>query len=44
MTWLYYFIKHNNYGPNKKWYILLIDGATCYKAPEFIITAKINKI
>ena len=30
MVWLDYFIKYNNYGPNKKWRILLINGVTCY--------------
>jgi hypothetical protein len=30
MVWLDYFIKYNNCGPNKKWYILLINGVTCY--------------
>jgi hypothetical protein len=30
MVWLDYFIKYNNYGPNKEWYILLINGVTCY--------------
>jgi hypothetical protein len=44
MTWLDYFIKYNDYGPNKPWHILLIDGITCYEAPDFIITSKINYI
>jgi hypothetical protein len=44
MTWLHHFIKHNDCGPNKKWHILLIDSATCYKVLEFIITIKMNKI
>jgi hypothetical protein len=30
MVWLDHFIKHNDYGPNKKWHILLINGVTCY--------------
>jgi DDE superfamily endonuclease len=44
LTWLHHFIKHNNCGPEKEWHILLIDGATCHKADEFILTAKMNKI
>jgi hypothetical protein len=44
LTWLHYFIKHNNCGLNKEWHILLIDGATYYEADEFILTAKINRI
>jgi hypothetical protein len=44
LTWLYYFIKHNNCGLDKEWHILLINRATCYKADEFIFLAKINKI
>jgi hypothetical protein len=30
MVWLDYFIKYNNYGPNKEWHILLINEVTCY--------------
>jgi hypothetical protein len=30
MVWLDHFIKYNNCGPNKEWYILLINGVTCY--------------
>jgi hypothetical protein len=44
MIWLEHFIKHNNCGPDKEWHILLIDGATCHEADEFIIKAKANKI
>jgi hypothetical protein len=44
MIWLEHFIKHNNCGPDKEWHILLINGATCYEADEFIIKAKANKI
>ena len=44
MTWLDHFIKHNNCGPDQPWNILLIDGATCHEAPEFIIKAKMNRI
>jgi hypothetical protein len=44
MTWLNHFIKHNDCGPNKPWHILLIDRATCYEAPDFILTAKMNHI
>jgi hypothetical protein len=44
ITWLEHFIKHNNCGLDKEWHILLIDSAICYKANQFIITAKMNKI
>jgi hypothetical protein len=44
MTWLEHFIKHNDCGLDKEWHILLIDGATCHEANQFIITAKMNKI
>lgn len=44
MTWLHRFIKYNNCGLNKEWHILLIDGATYYETPEFVITAKIYRI
>jgi hypothetical protein len=44
MIWLDHFIKHNNCGLDQSWHILLIDGATCYKADEFILKAKINHI
>jgi hypothetical protein len=30
MVWLDHFIKHNNYGPDQEWHILLINGAICY--------------
>jgi hypothetical protein len=39
-----HFIKHNNYGPDKEWHILLIDGATYHEAKNFVIKAKMNKI
>jgi hypothetical protein len=44
LTWLDHFIKYNDCGPDKPWRILLIDGATCHEAPEFIIKAKVNHI
>jgi hypothetical protein len=44
MVWLDHFIKHNDCGPNKPWHILLIDGATCHEADDFILKAKMNKI
>jgi hypothetical protein len=44
IIWLAYFIKHNDYRLDKAWHILLIDGATCHKAPNFIIIAKVNHI
>jgi hypothetical protein len=44
IIWLDHFIKHNDCGLDKPWYILLIDGVTCYKAPEFILKAKMNHI
>jgi hypothetical protein len=44
MAWLDYFIKQFNYNSKSHWRILLIDGATCHKAPNFIIKAKIYKI
>jgi hypothetical protein len=44
MAWLDHFIKQYDYGPNSHWRILLIDGATCHNAGDFIIKAKINKI
>jgi hypothetical protein len=44
IVWLDYFIKYNNCRPNKPWHILLIDSATCHKADDFILKAKINKI
>lgn len=42
--WLDYFIFYNNYGLDKLWRILLLDGQLCYKAPRFILKAKANKI
>jgi hypothetical protein len=44
IAWLDYFIKQYDCGPNSHWRILLIDGATCHNARDFIIKAKINKI
>jgi len=44
MVWLDHFIKHNDCGPDKPWHILLIDGATCHEADDFILKAKMNKI
>jgi hypothetical protein len=44
MTWLDHFIKHNNCGLDKPWHILLIDGATCHEAPNFVLKAKMNHI
>jgi hypothetical protein len=44
IAWLDHFIKHNNCGPDEPWHILLIDGATCHEAPEFILKAKMNRI
>jgi hypothetical protein len=32
MVWLYHFIKYHDYGPDKDWHILLLDGALCYEA------------
>jgi DDE superfamily endonuclease len=42
--WLEHFIKHNDCDPDKPWRILLMDGATCHDAPEFILRAKMNRI
>jgi DDE superfamily endonuclease len=44
VRWLDHFIKHNDCGPDQPWRILLIDGATCHEAPEFILRAKMNRI
>lgn len=44
LIWLDHFIKHNNCGPNEPWQILLIDGATCHDADDFILNATMNKI
>ena len=38
------FIQHNDCRPNKPWMILLLDGAMCYEADDFIIKAKMNHI
>jgi hypothetical protein len=39
LEWLDHFIKHNSCGPNEKWNILLVDGATCHEAPRFVLKA-----
>jgi hypothetical protein len=44
IKWLDHFIKQYNYSAMSHWHILLINGATCYKAPNFIIKAKMHKI
>jgi hypothetical protein len=44
IIWLAHFIKHNNCGPDQEWHIFLIDKATCHEAPQFILTAKANRI
>jgi len=44
MEWLDHFINHNDCGLDKPWRILLIDGAKCHEAPEFILKAKMNHI
>lgn len=44
LAWLDHFMKYNNCGSDKPWRILLIDGATCHEAPEFVIKAKMNHI
>jgi hypothetical protein len=44
IVWLDHFIDHHNCGPNSPWRVLLIDGATCHKAPKFILKAKMNHI
>jgi hypothetical protein len=44
LFWLDYFIKYNDYGPEKPWQILLIDSAIYYEADEFILKAKTNNI
>jgi hypothetical protein len=44
MIWLDHFIKHNDCEPDKPWRILLIDGAKCHEAPEFVLKAKMYKI
>jgi hypothetical protein len=44
IAWLDYFIKYHNCSPNSLWRILLINSATYYKAGDFVIKAKINKI
>jgi hypothetical protein len=44
MTWLDHFLEHTGSEPDKSWIILLMDGATCHEAPEFIIKAKMPHI
>jgi hypothetical protein len=44
MSWLDHFIYHQNCGHNQPWRVLLIDGACCHEAPEFIIKAKMHHI
>src|SRR5437016_4277780 len=44
MLWLDHFIKHSDSGPDRPWQILLIDGAICHNAPDFILKAKMNQI
>jgi hypothetical protein len=44
IKWLDHFIKQYNYSATSHWRILLIDGATYYEAPNFIIKAKMHKI
>jgi hypothetical protein len=44
MVWLDHFIKYNNCGPDQEWRILLIDGATCHQADDFILKATYNRI
>jgi hypothetical protein len=44
MVWLDHFIKHNDCGPDKPWVLLLVDGATCHKAPQFVLKAIAHNI
>ena len=44
MQWLDHFIQHNKCGPQEHWRILLLDGATCHQANNFILKAKMNHI
>ncbi len=44
MLWLDHFIKHSDSGPDRPWQILLINGAICHNAPDFILKAKMNRI
>ena len=44
IVWLDHFINHNDCGLDKPWRILLIDGAKCHEAPEFILKAKMIHI
>ena len=39
LEWLDHFIRHNDCGPNKPWHVLLLDGATCHDAPQFVLKA-----
>ena len=44
LAWLDYFIKYNDYSPNKLQRILLFDGALSYIDNDFAIRYKVNKI
>jgi hypothetical protein len=44
MEWLDHFIKHRKYGPDQLWHILFVDGATCYKTPQFALKAITHNI
>jgi hypothetical protein len=44
LTWLDHFINSIKCGVTEPWHILLIDGATCHNAPDFILKAKIHYI
>jgi hypothetical protein len=44
VQWLDHFIQHNKCGPQEPWRILLLDGATCHEADDFILEAKMNRI
>ena len=39
IEWLSHFIKYRQCGPNQPWHVLLLDGATCHEAPEFVLKA-----
>ena len=42
MEWLDHYIYYTDCGLDKPWGTLVIDGAKCYEAPEFILKAKMN--
>ena len=44
LEWLDHFIKHNNCGPDELWHVLLVDGATCHEAPQFVLKALAHNI